>query len=152
MIRNGPIKMTSNMNKLLMALMAILLMTATQAQNLADCPLKGTPDCPLLNASLSDDALTALENCPWKGTPECPLLKAALSEEALAALDECPLKGTPDCPLMASLYAGSDQALNDCPLKGTPDCPIMAQRAAAANGMEGAPVNSEVPACCARRH
>lgn len=36
---------------------------AAQKKAVADCPLRGTPDCPLVN------------DCPLKGTPDCPLVK-----------------------------------------------------------------------------
>jgi len=43
-------------------------------QNLENCPLQGTTDCPLLR------------NCPKKGKPDCPIVQ------------NCPKKETPDCP------------------------------------------------------
>jgi hypothetical protein len=43
-------------------------------QSLENCPLKGTPECPLL------------KNCPKKGKSDCPIVQ------------NCPKKGTPDCP------------------------------------------------------
>ncbi len=145
----NPLK-KNKMKKILMAVMAISIMTAVNAQGLADCPLKGTPHCPMLKAAMAD-AEAALADCPWKGTPDCPLLKVSSAAAALAALEDCPLRGTPECPLTASLDADADHALQNCPLRGTPDCPIMAQRAAT-----GAAASSEagdaVPACCARKH
>lgn len=39
-----------------------------------DCPLQGTPDCPLV------------QDCPQKGQPDCPLVTSA------TALPECCLK------------------------------------------------------------
>lgn len=79
----------------------------TAQQNLENCPLKGTPDCPLL------------KNCPHKGTANCPYAKNASVDntEATASVQNianCPLKGTPDCPL-----------LKNCPHKGTPNCPLV---------------------------
>lgn len=40
--------------------------------------------------------------CPLKGTPNCPLIHkkaTAKKESAKAGTTTCPLKGTPECPL-----------------------------------------------------
>jgi hypothetical protein len=38
-------------------------------QNEEDCPLKGTPECPMI------------QNCPDKGTPECKLVSPCCSKK-----------------------------------------------------------------------
>ncbi len=56
----------------------------------ADCPKKGTVDCPVVN-------------CPLKGTPDCPLVN-------------CPKVGTPDCPYTASFTSQSSNTAKATPV------------------------------------
>ena len=57
--------------------------TVTAQSKLDNCPLKGTPDCPLV------------KNCPKKGTADCPYKATASSDNSTTTQN--PDKGKPGC-------------------------------------------------------
>lgn len=94
------------------------------AQNsVANCPKKGTVDCPLV------------KNCPLKGTKECPYSVTALNTSK-SQLKNCPLAGTADCPLVK------------CPLKGTANCPLVKNSKASFASNKKAAKEDNLPPCC----
>ena len=61
----------------------------TNVSAVNDCPLKGTPDCPLV------------KDCPKKGQPDCPYAKAAADSKGSVTADNaemgCCAKGKASC-------------------------------------------------------
>jgi hypothetical protein len=65
--------------------------TETAQSKLDNCPLKGTPDCPLV------------KNCPKKGTADCPYKASASTDNSTTAQNSdngkpsCCKQGKPSC-------------------------------------------------------
>ena len=95
------------------------------AQNsVANCPKKGTADCPLI------------KNCALKGTKDCPYTATALNVSK-TEMKNCPLAGTPDCPLAK------------CPLKGTANCPLVKNNSKASFASNSKTEKEDnLPPCC----
>lgn len=66
---------------------AVATSFAAKKEAIADCPLKGTPDCPLV------------QDCPLKGTPDCPLVKK--ESAAIHAVKKTTAKRKSDADLPA---------------------------------------------------
>jgi len=83
-------------------------MSAAECALMANCPKKGTADCPMVHsASLASADAKALADCPKKGTADCPLIK------------NCPKKGTADCPYAKT----SDRSLASNSVKAAAELP-----------------------------
>ncbi len=97
--------------------------------SIANCPKKGTADCPLV------------KNCPKKGTKDCPYTASFASLSTNSAKADCPLKGTPDCPL-----------IKNCPMKGTAHCPLVKLESGASHAAKitsaKKKADADLPACC----
>lgn len=102
-------------------LVALLIaFTTSYGQNTtADCPKKGTADCPIAN-------------CPLQGTPDCPLVN-------------CPLKGTPDCPFNNGLKSqSSSTAKGDRKLSKKPVVASFTSKTSVAIKK----TDADLPPCC----
>lgn len=122
--------MKNSIFKIAFLLIALFFFTNANAQNccskeLANCPKKGTPECPIMKA------------CAKKGTADCKLVS---TEQVIASkeLSDCPLAGTTDCPL-----------IKNCPKKGTADCPYTSGTGKADKAT--ASTDKDLPECCKRK-
>ncbi len=98
--------------------------------NIANCPKKGTGDCPLV------------KNCPKKGTKDCLYTASFAQSTNSAKADECPLLGTPECPL-----------IKNCPKNGTSDCTLVKMESGASYAAKTTTSakkknDADLPACC----
>lgn len=92
-------------------ILSMLFITVVCYSQTSECPLKGTPECPLL------------QNCTDKGTANCPLINAG-EQTTTIELSECPLKGTPECPLVnqSNNTTASEKALTETDESSLPPC------------------------------
>lgn len=95
------------------------------SKELANCPKKGTPECPIVKA------------CAKKGTADCPLVEQN-NLTASKELKSCPLAGTPECPL-----------IKNCTKKGTADCPYAKENNKTAKATTASDKN--LPECCRKK-
>jgi hypothetical protein len=115
---------------LLLVGMALGFSTSYGQTSVANCPKKGTADCPIV------------KNCPKKGTKDWLYTASFASQSTNAAKAEnCPLKGTLDCPL-----------IKNCPKKGTAECPLVKMESTASYAAKKTIANkkddADLPACC----